>query len=327
MNNTTLPLESDVSLNSPGFMAYVILLTVITLIAGVMIGITLVALAMSRSIPRPLRLFLINLLLAGLLVVVSLMFGLCTSAFLVTYNSEQPRLPLYLCRVYLWLFGVGSVARLWNLAAFSLSVLAVVRFGKKTISLRYATLIITILWVGPMAINLYILLPYLFEAQFIDGVSCYPDNKNNIITQAHFTFFANWAISGGIIPLTVSIAVPIVCLCYIKKHIVTEEATYRKGMAKFSLFLVLGGVISMAGGIIPGAVAITSEAPAVGLGYGIATVSIIPTTVIIIAYLKPVQEQMKKLFRLATCGRLAKATKELKSTTSDVNTNETTDGL
>ena len=57
MNNTTLPQESDSPLDSPGFMAYSILLTVIVLVAGAMMGITVVALAMAQSIPRPLRLF------------------------------------------------------------------------------------------------------------------------------------------------------------------------------------------------------------------------------------------------------------------------------
>ena len=35
MNNTTLPQESDTALDSPGFMVYTILLTVITLVAVV----------------------------------------------------------------------------------------------------------------------------------------------------------------------------------------------------------------------------------------------------------------------------------------------------
>ena len=86
-----------------------------------------------------------------------------TSAVLVVMGPEQPRPPRYLCRVYLWLFGVGSAARPWSLAAFSLSVLAIVRFGKQTISLQYAAVIITILWLVPIAINLYIVLPYVYK--------------------------------------------------------------------------------------------------------------------------------------------------------------------
>ena len=111
MNNTTLPQESDTSLNSPGFMAYSVLMAVIVFVAGVMMGITVVALTMTQSIPRPLRLFLINLLLAGLVVALSVALSMGTSAVLVAVGPEQPR-PQYLCRVYLWLYGVGAVARL-----------------------------------------------------------------------------------------------------------------------------------------------------------------------------------------------------------------------
>ena len=82
-----------------------------------------------------------------------------TSVALVAVGPEQTRPPRYLCRVYLWLFGVGSAVR--SLAAFSLSVLAIVRFGKKTISLLYAAVIIAILWLVPIALSLYIVLPYV----------------------------------------------------------------------------------------------------------------------------------------------------------------------
>ena len=85
-----------------------------------------------------------------------------TSVVLVVMGPEQPRPPRYLCRVCLWLYGVGSVARLWSLAAFSLSVLAIVRFGKKTISLLYAAVIITTLWIASIALSLYIVLPYVY---------------------------------------------------------------------------------------------------------------------------------------------------------------------
>ena len=82
-----------------------------------------------------------------------------TFAALAVLGSEHPRPPQYLCRVYMWTYAVGAVARLWNLTAFSLSVLAIVWFGKKTISLHCAAVILTILWLAPIAISLYILLP------------------------------------------------------------------------------------------------------------------------------------------------------------------------
>ena len=320
MNNTTLPQESDKPLDSPGFMAYIILLTVIVLVAGVVTGLTVVALAMAQSIPRTLRLFLINLLLAGLFMALGGVFLGGTSTVLVVVSSELPRPPLYLCRVFLWIYAVGSVERLWNLAAFSLSVLAIVRFGKKTISLLYAAVIITILWIGPIAASLFIMLPYVYDAQFVNGVACFPDDKNTVYIQAYYTFTVIWVTTGGVIPMTVNIAVPIICLCYIKKNIVTEETQYRKGMAKLSLFLVLGGAINIAGQLIPGATSYYKEVPGVYLTYGICAASLLPTPIIIIAYLKPVQEQVKKI---VACGKLTKETKDSKCTMSSPGTIET----
>ena len=322
MNNTTLPQESDKPLDSPEFMAYSILMTMIILVAGVMMGIMVVALAMAQSIPRPLRLFLINLLLAGLFMGMGVVFMVSTSAVRVVVGSEQPRPPRYLCRVYIWMFCVGSAARPWSLAAFSLSVLAIVRFGKKTISLLYAAVIITILWVGPIVTSLFILLPYVYEAQFVQGVACFPDDKNTVYIQARHTFTAFWITAGGLIPMTVNIAVPIICLCYIKKNTVTEETQYRKGMAKLSLFLMLGGVINCVGQLIPGVVSYYVEAPGLYISYSFAAVSLLPTPIIIIAYLKPVQEQAKKMF---TCGMSTTRDKDSKYTTSTPGSNETED--
>ena len=320
MNNTTLPQESAASLDSPGFMAYAILLVVITLLGGVVIAFTLFALTMARSIPQLLRIFLINLLLAGLVVAVGIIITVLTSAVLVAVGPEQHRPPLYLCRVYLWVYGTGVVARLWNLAAFSFFVFAIVRFGKKTISKRYAALVLHILWIAPLLINLFILLPFVYEVQFDDGVACFPDNDNVIIDQARYVFLATWYTFGGLIPLTVSIVVPIVCLCYIKRNIVTDGSQYRKGMAKFSLFLVLGGTINSAAQVLPSLLTLSSAASGVYLSYGFATVSLFPTPIIIIAYLKPVQEQVKKML---TSAMLTKVAKEPERSSSTVGTNKT----
>ncbi len=326
MNNTTLPQESDRPLDSPGFMAYSILLTVIVLVAGVMMGVTVVALGRARSIPRPLRLFLINLLLAGLVKGLGMLLLGVTSAVLVAVGPEQPRPPLYLCRVYLLIGSTAVVVRLWSLAAFALSVLAIVRFGKKTISLLHAAVIITILWLVPIAISFYSVLPYVYKVLFVDGVACFPDDRNAIIIAASGTLSVIWFTVGGLVPITVSIAVPIICLCYIKKNTVTEDTQYRKAMAKFSLFLVLGGAINIAGLLIPGVISFNSEAPAVYLSYGFATASLIPTPIIIIAYLKLVQEQLKKMFTKVIFGLSNKRAMDSKATRCVTN-NEVEDGI
>ena len=325
MNNTTLPQESDTALDSPGFMAYSILLTMIALVAVVVMGVTAIALVTVRSIAQPLWLILINLLLAGLVMGLCVVFIVGTSVALVAVGPEQPRPPLYLCRVYLLMASTAVVVRQWSLAAFALSVLAIVRFGKKTISLLNAAVVIAILWLVPIAINLYIVLPYVYEVQFVDGVACFPDS-NAIIIPASGGLLVIWFTVGGLIPITVSIAVPIICLCYIKKNTVTQDTQYRKAMAKFSLFLILGSVINIAGQLIPGAISLNSEGPAVYLSYGFATTSLIPTPIIIIAFLKPVQEQLKKMFTKAIFGLSTKRAMDSKATRCATN-NEVEDGI
>ena len=311
MDNSTLLPGNDTSLNSPGFMAYCILLGVLTLVASLLIGFTILALLMATSIPRPVRLFLTNLLLSGLLVAVSLVFVVGTSATLIAVSTHLPY-PRYLCRVYLWAFSTGVVARLWSLAAFSFSILAIVRFSKKTISMWSAVVVIIILWLVPMILSLYILLPYVFEEQFVHGVACFPDGRRTI-AQARYTFIATWTIFGGLVPLAASIIMPIFCLCYIRKNIVSEGTQYRKGMAKLSLFLVVGGSINIAGQILPTLSAINTSAPGVYLSSGSIAVSLLPTPIIIMAFLKPVREKIK---RIITCGRLYKGASGLKNTTS-----------
>ena len=300
MDNSSASLSAnETSLNSPGFMAYSILLAMTTAVASALIVFTILALLMAASIPRFVRLFLINLLLAGLLVAASLMLMVCTAAVLIAVSTHSP-LPRYLCRVYLWGFATGGAARLSSLAAFSFSILAIVRFGKKTISWCTAAVIIPILWLVPMIVSLYVILPYVYEAQFVHGVACFPDTNSTIIRQARYAFLATWTIFGGLTPVLVSIIVPIVCLCYIRKNIVTEGTQYRKAMAKLSLFLVVGGSINFAGQILPTLLSFNSEAPGVYLSYGLAVISLLPTPIIIMAYLKPLREQAKKI---VTCNQ------------------------
>ena len=85
-------------------------------------------------------------------------------------------------------------------------------------------------------------------------------------------------------------------------------------MAKFSLFLVVDGSINFADNVIPGLVALNSDAtPAFYIGYSTAVISLIPTPIITMDFIKPIQEEVKKIF---SCGKLCKRDEELKNATS-----------
>ena len=156
-------------------------------------GFTVLPLLKATLVPGTLHLFLVNLLLAGLLLAATLILGVCTSVVLMNVSSHQSR-PRYLCRVYLLVFGTSTVTRLWSLAASTLSVLAIVTFGKKTISKWSATVIILALWLVPTVVCLFFLLPYVFEAQFFNGVACTLDINRTTIPAGHYTFIALWTI-------------------------------------------------------------------------------------------------------------------------------------
>ena len=288
-------------------MTFFILLAVISIVAGLMIGFTIVALFKANAVPTPVRLYLeiINLLIAGLIgALVAIIIS--TSAVHAIVGSTDPR-PQYLCRVYLWVSGTSTVTRLWSLAAFSLSTLAIVIFSKKTINKWNATVIVLSLWLVPMILSLYLLFPNVYEVQFIHSVACFPENNHtNIVVPLHYTFAVTWIVFGGLMPLTVlvSIIVPIICLCYIRRNIVTEGTEYRKGMAKFSLFLIAcGGKHQLFGQVFPSLMTLYSAGPGLYLIYGSAVSSLLPTPIIIVAFLKPVREQF---LRFLLCGQLSK---------------------
>ena len=313
MNNSTLQQENEGSINSPGFLAFSILLAVVTVVAGLMMGFTIVALFKANSVPTPIRLYLINLLFAGLLVALTAIFTSITSAVFVLVSTNHPR-SRHLCRVYLWLFATGAVTRLWSLAAFSVSTMTIVIFSKKAIHKLSAAVIVFSLWIVPMILSLYILLPYVFEVQFIHSVVCYLDNNHkNLVVPARYTFAATWTIFGGLTPLIVSMIAPIVCLCYIRRNIVTEGTEYRKGMAKFSLFLIVGGSINFFGQVSPSLSSLYNAVPGVYLSYGSVVISLLPTPIIIVIFLKPVREWARKFL---PCSQLSKRRIELKSATN-----------
>ena len=75
---------------------------------------------------------------------------------------------------------------------------------------------------------------------------------------------------------------PIIYLCYIQRNTISEGTQYRRGIAKLSLFLVVGSGINIAGQTLPALLTFTLAAPGVYLCYGCIAVSLFPTPIIIV---------------------------------------------
>ena len=144
-------------------------------------------------------------------------------------------------------------------------------------ALKWAPIVLTLvlLWSGAILLSTHLLVPLIYAVQYVDGVACLPRTADtNIIRPARYTFTAIWILLGGVTPVVVSIVVPILVLCYIRRNRVTQSNDYNKGIAKFALFLVSGNLIDLFGQAVVTAIVYLSDTPAVYLSYSIHCVEV-----------------------------------------------------
>ncbi len=291
--NATAP-HTELSLKTSFFAGYAFCMLVLLIAVGGLVLLTAVAVSLASPVPKIIRVFLVNLLAAGLIVATICIAILVTAITLVLSDIGEP--ARILCALQLWVFGAGSVARLLSLAAFSIVVLRIVRFGKMAMKGVYIALILAFLWIAAMLLNIQIALPIVYAVQFVDGVACFP-HYGEIHKAPRYIFVGTSIVFGGLTPLTISTVVPLVCLCYIKRHSITEGAYYKRAMAKFALFLVAGNLINFLGQTVPGIIAFFADAARVYAAYTVTVVSLLPTPIFVIIFLKPVR---KKLLEVLT---------------------------
>ncbi len=286
--NTTAP-HTELSLKTTFFAGYAFCMLVLLIAVGGLVLLTAVAVSLASPVPKIIRVFLVNLLAAGLVVASICIAILVTAITLVLSDVEEP--ARILCALQLWVFGSGAVARLLSVAAFSIVVLRIVWFGKTTMKGAYIVLALAFLWITAMLLNIHIALPVVYAVQFMDGVACFP-HYGEIHEAPRYIFTGSWIVFGGLTPLTISTVVPSVCLCYIKRHSITEGVDYKRAMAKFALFLVAGNLINLLGQTVPGIIAFFADAAGVYATYTLSVISLLPTPILVIIFLKPVRTKL-----------------------------------
>ena len=257
--------------------------------------ITIAALCVAHPVVKLVRIFLINILVAGL---VASLFALCLVFFpvILTFTSTPPP-PLNFCRFVSYGLVVGSIARLYSLAAFSVIVLLIVKYNVRIIRKVYIVLSLLFVWVVPLFVNSHSLIPNIFGFHYYKNIACYPKTVDaDIIKEARYTFTGIWIVFGSLTPLIISIVVPIVVLCYVRRNTIAEGSSYKKGMAKFALFLVLGNFFNAAAQVSNAATFYYSEKVAIFLAFTTNTVFLIPTPVLVILFLKSVRNGLRYVF-------------------------------
>ena len=280
-------------LDGPGFGAFSLLMVLLSVAQCVLMILTIVALCMARSMSKHLRIFLINILVAAL--VMGGTFLVLTMLPVILVFAETGLPPVLLCRLLVWALGVGGYARPLSVAAYSIVVLVNVKFGKKDWKTLYSSLSIAILWLIALVMNTILLLPQVTTLQYLGGVMCYTDTDASIVEVLSVFSFIR-LVFGSVAPLAVCIVIPIYTLYYIRKHTISGDAGYTKAVTRLALFLVTGNAVNFAGTLlIVVAAYFSTAAVSVYLLIGFGVPSLLPTPIFIIMFLKLVQDQMKAI--------------------------------
>ena len=255
------------------------------------------------------RIFLINLLVAGVIVAL-IGIGFILSALVLNFTSLPPP-DLGFCRFLVWGYGVGAISRLYCLAGFAIVVLLIVRYNKKEMKILHIVIFLALIWCVSILLNTNFLVPPIYPVQYYDGVVCFPRTLDaDIIKEVYYVFSAIWVIFGELTPLTISIVVPIVVLRYVKRNTITEGSSYNKGIAKFILFVVAGNLINIVSQLL---IFLAVALEHAYFFHPIAAISLIPTPIMILIFMKPLRAQVTKVIR---CTRISSICRILKTSTT-----------
>ena len=284
---------------------------------------TIIALCTARAVAKGLRMYLISALVSGILInTSSILMGLIA---LVTVFSGAPPPPPLLCHFFIWVYNSVQSARCFSVVGYFIMVLAVVRYRKKNMKVLYIILSLCFVWGISLLVTIQYQVPQVYAVRFIAGAVCLPVQNKTTFIQARlfFTVFVLAIIT--FVPLIVCIAVSLIVFRYIKKHNITGDIDCSKAVVKLGIFLLSGSLINSTGSIVITILAyFTTGSGAVALIYCIYVIgllSLYPTPILIIAFLKPVRDKLKTFLKcrcLYSHQTMAKSEKSMSTANTSV---------
>ena len=275
----------------PGFTAFIIVLLLLLVAIIAIDGMMAVMLLLSASIAIPVRVLLVNLLVASLVSAVISLSSSLNSVIISLSNSAEPSLPF--CRLCLWGFYVVMEARLLGLVAFSVMVRKIVTHGTRMIGARWLVLSLVTTWMIALVTRIDTIVPPIYGVHYVGGEACFPKRGYPEYEAIHLSYFFLWIVLACCVPLLVCICILLATLRYLKLHSISEGAQYKKAMAKFAVFLITGNVVNLVGQFVPAIVTQTgSSIVGLYLAYTMYGLSLIPTPILIVVFLKPVRNHI-----------------------------------
>ena len=283
---------------SPDLTALVIVLSVACVPLAIFNGLIAILLLQSTSVAIQVRVPLINLLVETLITnVVQFCIGVISVALALSDATEP---PLELCQFGLWVYSVTAVARLLGVLIFSVLMFQTVACGRSKIRTKWLICSLVATWVIAILASTDRLLPDIFGFQYVGGIACISTTGCPEYQVFRLTYSILWLVIAYCVPLLLSICVLLGTLCYMKRHTISKGAQYKKALAKFAAFLIIGNILSVLRAfrlrsLVQEVSAIITHSVVVYIIYISIFLSLIPTPILIVMFLKPVQKRLRRL--------------------------------
>lgn len=299
-----------------GYVAYKLILFIVMLIPIAILDLVIfVVSCFEKAITPTVRIVLLNIPLACLLVMVGFVSDHIAAVHLtLARNPQSP--PSGPCYFIVYTIGTGAAARIIFMAQFAVTIFIVVRVGKRLKPAIFAASSL-LLWLLLVLFNIVLVIPSIVGVEWDDGVSCRPFP---IDEGTAFSVIGVDLIVFGIIPFVLTIVMPILTYCFLKRNITTEDLNKKKILAKFALFLILGNSLSVVGLVIPVLVSTLSpkdsnpdvDEALVRMANIITHISLIPTPILVLFYFKPIRMRLLSILECFFCWGCRRASYDYK---------------
>ena len=281
---------------SPDLTALVIVLSTASIPVAIYNGLIAILLLQSTSVAIQVRVPLINLLVETLITnVVQFCIGVISVALALSDATEP---PLELCQFCLWVYSVTAVARLLGVLIFSVLMFQTVACGRSKIRAKWLMCSLVATWVMAILASTDRLVPGIVGFRYVGGIACISTAGCPEYQVFRLTYSILWLVIACCLPVLLCICVLLCTLCYMKRHTISERAQYKKAVAKFAAFLIIGDILSVIDAVLPRVIAPGIDSVVVYITYISIFLSFIPTPILIVVFLKPVQ---KRLCHLVCC--------------------------
>jgi hypothetical protein len=181
-------------------------------------------------------------------------------------------------------------------------VLMMVKYNKRSFKTTHVIAIFVFVWSIGFPLGAYIMIPAVYTPQYYDSVACFA--QRDIRVESKHSLSLVKFIFGGFVPLVVSIIVPILLFCHVRRNTTVTAGrgmSYNKGMARFAFFLVTANFLNFLVQITIGALVFSDITKAIYLAYSAGTLIHFPTPILINVFLKPVRDKISSLFVPPCC--------------------------